>query len=159
MTTIIVAGPPHSGVEAVAKQASVTARLSVVTDGDIRDMQHLNELLESDVIIATSDYAHIVHTFVAVDKVIYVIRKVEDIEWELELAECDQDADIEVIVRDVTYWPSHPKQAFDELVDLTQSLPRILYQWWEWQKSELEFWRTDVEEIMWKNAGGKDVES
>lgn len=147
MTTIVVAGPPHSGVEHVARELAVKAQLPVTSDGDIKDAKHLNELLESDVVIATTDNAHIVFTFTGIDKVVFVIRKIDDIEWELELAEYDENADIEVIVRDAAYWPRFAREAFDETVDLTQSLPRIMYQWWQWQKRELEFWLTDVEEI------------
>ena len=98
---IIVAGPPYSGVEQIAEQVAGETGLPVAPDVDITDVYHLNRLLEDEPepsIISTTEYAHIVHEFSAVDKVIYCVRNTDDIEHEMELAEYDAEAHIEHII-------------------------------------------------------------
>ena len=141
---IIVAGPPYSGVELVARELG----LPVLDDEDIRDMATLNRVLvgNGDSVIATTRLAHIVHEFS--DHLIkYVLRDPGDIEREMQLAEYPAEDHIRRILEDIEGRDRYIKEAFNRVVDPTKSLPDILYDWWDWQKTEISFLMGHYEEV------------
>ena len=147
--TIVVAGPPYSGVELVARQVSEETFLPIVNGDEIADVSEFNQLLEGSVVLTTTNLAHLVHEFTG-NHVVYVMRDVEAIERELELAEYDSERHMGNVIKDLRNRESAVREALDQ-IDQTLSLPRFLYAWWEWQKGEIEFWFGTWEERHWED--------
>lgn len=149
---IVVTGPPMAGTLIVAKLLAERLDLPLLRDEDT-SIEDLNmALFQAHLVIEAPNLAHLVHQF-TMAYVVYVLRPVDEILADMEIAEYDDRRYIRNITSAIDCSPPYVVAAFEDSVDMTKSLPVILYSWWTgFQRDEISFWFGDWAEVSYASV-------
>jgi hypothetical protein len=137
METVIVAGPPFSGVEHTAAKIAQEKGWTLI-DGDSMPSKEVHEWLNDKrdpAVVMFIKNAYIVHIYNG-NHVYFVRRDTSDIQRELDLAEYEDD----ITRRIMAEFDQGVLEYLDCDLDFALPLPELIYEWAETQKGILEYW-------------------